>query len=73
MLFITSEACDQAKAEKRHTIQAQDVLKALESLGFEDYHHYVYNYNKLYQEANKQDQDLKKAQEEMKLQYNQQQ
>ena len=48
ILFVTSEACDMAKADKRHTIQGQDVLKALESLGFDDYHYRVSNYNQLY-------------------------
>lgn len=55
ILFVTSEAFDNAEKAGRRTIQGQDILQALESLDFDDYHACVYWYNQKYQEANKQD------------------
>ena len=35
--FITSEASDRCKHEKRKTINGEDVLWAMQNLGFDDY------------------------------------
>ena len=45
ILFVTSEACERAKAEKRGTIQDVDILGALQNLGFDSYHHEINLYN----------------------------
>ena len=37
LAFITSEAVDKAKQERRNTIQGEDVLSALTSTGFDNY------------------------------------
>lgn len=35
--FITSEACEKCKNEKRKTINGEDLLYAINTLGFESY------------------------------------
>ena len=35
--FVTSEALDQSKAANRRTISAEDILTALDKLGFDNY------------------------------------
>ncbi len=35
--FITSEACDRCQDERRKTINGDDILYAIEALGFEAY------------------------------------
>lgn len=35
--FITSEACEKCKNEKRKTINGDDLLYAMSTLGFEEY------------------------------------
>jgi len=35
--FITSEACEKCKNEKRKTINGDDLLYAMNTLGFENY------------------------------------
>ena len=51
ILFVTSEACDLAKDENRHTIRGDDVLKALQKLGFDSYHKEVNHLNDRLQET----------------------
>ena len=46
--FITCEACEITKEEKRKTINGDDVLRAMRQLNFEDYIGCVENYNKKY-------------------------
>jgi len=51
ILFVTSEACDLARDENRGTIRGDDVLKALQKLGFDAYYNEVYRYNERYKEV----------------------
>ncbi|VDM39213.1 unnamed protein product [Toxocara canis] len=53
--FITSEASDRCICEKRKTITGEDLLIALNSLGFENYVDPLTNYIKKYREANRSD------------------
>ena len=53
ILFVTSEACDLAKEENRGTIRGDDVLKALNKLGFDSYHKEVLHLNNRLQEISK--------------------
>ena len=45
ILFVTSEAVDRANEKGRGTIQAEDLLEALKTLGFDHYHYYAAQYN----------------------------
>uniref|UniRef100_A0A915CK24 Nuclear transcription factor Y subunit beta n=1 Tax=Parascaris univalens TaxID=6257 RepID=A0A915CK24_PARUN len=53
--FLTSEASDRCVYEKRKTITGEDLLGALNSLGFENYVDPLANYIKKYREANRSD------------------
>jgi nuclear transcription Y subunit beta len=48
--FITCEACEITNAEKRKTINGEDILKSMADLNFEEYISNVDYYNKKYQE-----------------------
>ncbi|KAI9001687.1 histone-fold-containing protein [Gaertneriomyces semiglobifer] len=49
--FVTSEASDRCQQEKRKTINGEDILWALQSLGFENYFEtlkvYLYKYREV--------------------------
>lgn len=49
--FITCEACEITKEEKRKTINGDDILHAMKQLNFEDYISCVESYNKKYKNA----------------------
>ena len=49
--FITCEACEITKEEKRKTINGDDILRAMKQLNFEDYMSCVESYNKKYKNA----------------------
>ncbi|CAD8107811.1 unnamed protein product [Paramecium primaurelia] len=49
--FITSEACEKCKNEKRKTINGEDLLYAINTLGFESYVDILKLYLNKYREA----------------------
>ncbi len=49
--FVTSEASDRCSHEKRKTINAEDILWAMNSLGFETYHETLNLYLNKYREV----------------------
>jgi len=49
--FITCEACEITKQEKRKTINGDDILEAMRQLNFENYIKTVDFYNKKYKSA----------------------
>ena len=49
--FITCEACEITKEEKRKTINGDDILRAMKQLNFEDYIQCVESYNRKYKNA----------------------
>ncbi|KAI8854764.1 histone-fold-containing protein [Chytridium lagenaria] len=49
--FITSEASDRCQLEKRKTINGDDILWAMQSLGFENYHETLKVYLGKYREV----------------------
>eukprot|EP01017_Pseudomicrothorax_dubius_P038956 TRINITY_DN5919_c0_g1_i4.p1 TRINITY_DN5919_c0_g1~~TRINITY_DN5919_c0_g1_i4.p1 ORF type:complete len:135 (+),score=55.75 TRINITY_DN5919_c0_g1_i4:131-535(+) len=51
--FITSEACEKCKAEKRKTINGDDLLFAMNTLGFEGYIDVLRLYLQKFREATK--------------------
>lgn len=51
--FITSEACDRCKEERRKTINGDDLLHAMMTLGFEKYVPPLQLYLKKFREAQK--------------------
>lgn len=51
--FITCETCEITNAEKRKTINGEDIIKAMRDLNFEDYLSNVEYYNKKYKEMAK--------------------
>merc|ERR1712039_58719 len=46
--FITSEACEKCKNEKRKTINGDDILFAMNTLGFENYFDILHTYLQKY-------------------------
>jgi nuclear transcription Y subunit beta len=56
--FITSEASDRCHQEKRKTINGEDILFAMSSLGFDNYVEPLKLYLQKYREANKGDKSL---------------
>ena len=46
IMFLTSEANDMARDQDRITIGAEDILKAMDKLGFDRYHEFVQWYYK---------------------------
>lgn len=56
--FITSEASDRCHQEKRKTINGEDILFAMSSLGFDNYVEPLKLYLQKYREANKGDKTL---------------
>jgi nuclear transcription Y subunit beta len=55
--FITSEASDRCLQEKRKTINGEDLLTAMQSLGFDAYIEPLSIYIKQYREATRADKD----------------
>ncbi|KAJ2160502.1 transcriptional activator hap3 [Coemansia sp. RSA 552] len=55
--FITSEASDRCQQEKRKTINGEDILWAMQSLGFENYAEVLKLYLSKYRESVKVDKD----------------
>ena len=49
--FITCETCEITMAEKRKTINGEDIIKAMEELNFESYLDNIRHYNKMYKDA----------------------
>jgi len=56
--FITSEASDRCHQEKRKTINGEDILFAMSSLGFDNYVEPLKLYLQKYREANKGDKNI---------------
>jgi nuclear transcription Y subunit beta len=61
--FITSEACEKCKTEKRKTINGEDILYAITTLGLENYADILKVYLQKYRESLK-GQPREKRQEE---------
>lgn len=57
--FITSEASDRCQQEKRKTINGEDVLWAMQSLGFENYAEALKKYLEKYRDSVKVEKDAK--------------
>eukprot|EP00126_Sphaerothecum_destruens_P002523 Sdes_comp15950_c0_seq2m5096 len=57
--FITSEASDRCQQEKRKTINGEDILWAMQSLGFDNYIEPLKIYLSRYREENKGERDGK--------------
>ncbi|KAJ2493487.1 transcriptional activator hap3 [Coemansia sp. RSA 2050] len=55
--FITSEASDRCQQEKRKTINGEDVLWAMQSLGFENYAEVLKKYLEKYRDSIKVERD----------------
>ena len=51
--FITSEACDKCTADKRRTINGNDLIYAMKQLGFERYVENIELYYEKYSQAAK--------------------
>lgn len=73
--FVTSEATERCTAERRKTVNGEDILFALMSLGFENYSEVLTIYLAKYRQsqagkANKKNQETNEAEEEED--YNQQ-
>eukprot|EP01100_Stratorugosa_tubuloviscum_P008997 TRINITY_DN3769_c1_g2_i2.p1 TRINITY_DN3769_c1_g2~~TRINITY_DN3769_c1_g2_i2.p1 ORF type:complete len:104 (-),score=42.36 TRINITY_DN3769_c1_g2_i2:57-368(-) len=49
--FITSEACEKCQNEKRKTINGDDILQAMQTLGFDNYIEPLSIYLSSYREA----------------------
>ena len=49
--FITCESCEITAAQKRKTINGEDIIQAMRELHFEQYMDLVENYNRKYKEA----------------------
>jgi len=62
--FITSEASDRCQQEKRKTINGEDILWAMQSLGFENYCDPLKIYLNKYRESVKGDKGSAKTKEE---------
>ncbi|KAI8342296.1 histone-fold-containing protein [Chlamydoabsidia padenii] len=62
--FITSEASDRCQQEKRKTINGEDILWAMQSLGFENYAEALKIYLGKYREATKIDRGPKEKDDE---------
>lgn len=67
--FVTSEATERCTAERRKTVNGEDILFALMSLGFENYSEVLTIYLTKYREsqagkANKKNQEMNEAEEE---------
>ncbi|KAI8338150.1 histone-fold-containing protein [Chlamydoabsidia padenii] len=74
--FITSEASDRCQQEKRKTINGEDILWAMQSLGFENYAEALKIYLGKYRETTKIDRTAggkEKEDEEQQAQHQQQQ
>ncbi|KAJ3115654.1 Nuclear transcription factor Y subunit B-3 [Phlyctochytrium bullatum] len=61
--FITSEASDRCQLEKRKTINGDDILWAMQSLGFENYYETLKVYLGKYREATKLERAVAHAKE----------
>ena len=55
--FITCESCETCMAEKRKTINGEDLIKAMRELAFDAYIPHTEYYNKKYKDALKKQQD----------------
>eukprot|EP00828_Plagiopyla_frontata_P003595 TRINITY_DN11124_c0_g2_i5.p3 TRINITY_DN11124_c0_g2~~TRINITY_DN11124_c0_g2_i5.p3 ORF type:complete len:155 (-),score=40.65 TRINITY_DN11124_c0_g2_i5:26-490(-) len=56
--FITSEACEKCKNEKRKTINGDDLLFALNTLGFENYVEILKLYLQKYRDSQEKNQQI---------------
>merc|ERR1712168_1019365 len=56
--FVTSEASDRCQAEKRKTINGEDILFAMSTLGFDSYVEPLKVYLQKYRESTKSDKGL---------------
>lgn len=59
--FVTSEASDKCRQERRKTINGDDVLWAIACLGFENYVEILKDYLENYREAVKADKSSKSS------------
>eukprot|EP01100_Stratorugosa_tubuloviscum_P008996 TRINITY_DN3769_c1_g2_i1.p1 TRINITY_DN3769_c1_g2~~TRINITY_DN3769_c1_g2_i1.p1 ORF type:complete len:126 (-),score=57.56 TRINITY_DN3769_c1_g2_i1:193-570(-) len=59
--FITSEACEKCQNEKRKTINGDDILQAMQTLGFDNYIEPLSIYLSSYREAATIDQPTSKS------------
>ena len=61
--FITCEACEKCKVEKRKTINGDDIIYALDTLGFERYAEilkvYLQKYRSAWEQAEMEDRDIR--------------
>ncbi|KAG0735400.1 hypothetical protein G6F57_005445 [Rhizopus arrhizus] len=71
--FITSEASDRCQQEKRKTINGEDILWAMQSLGFENYTEALKIYLAKYRETTKIDRTSIKDKDEHEQQQQTQQ
>lgn len=62
--FITCEACEKCKQDKRKTINGDDILHALKTLGFDKYHEileiYLNKYRKAWDQVDLEDKNFLK-------------
>ncbi|KAJ2351335.1 transcriptional activator hap3 [Coemansia sp. RSA 2618] len=65
--FITSEASDRCQQEKRKTINGEDILWAMQSLGFENYAEVLKTYLNKYRESVKIEKDGPNKEESAEL------
>ncbi|KAL1494915.1 hypothetical protein ABEB36_010426 [Hypothenemus hampei] len=65
--FITSEASDRCHLEKRKTINGEDILFAMSTLGFDNYVEPLKLYLQKYREAVKVDKNLHQGYEEIEM------
>ncbi|XP_066157235.1 uncharacterized protein Nf-YB [Euwallacea fornicatus] len=65
--FITSEASDRCYLEKRKTINGEDILFAMSTLGFDNYVEPLKVYLQKYREAVKVDKNLHQGYEEIEI------
>ena len=64
--FVTSEASEKCQKEKRKTINGEDLLWAMSTLGFNKYVEPLKHYLTKYREVNKEDSNNKKKEQQKK-------
>lgn len=64
IFFITSEACERCKVEKRKTISGEDLLHAISQLGFDEYYEPLRVYLVAYREWSERNEATQRPQRE---------